>query len=122
MGFNVGSGKGFGAKPGKFGKSGGFGKQSDVDDPLDGVEYSDDLNADASAEFEALQQGFADRAQAERKRFQDATDSEFWFAVCFKTREDKEVFLKALKIHKNMMGDKYLDGHKLAKMLGVKLE
>ena len=122
MGFNVGSGKGFGAKPGTFGKSGGFGKQSDADNPLESVEYSDDLNADASAEFEAVQQGFADRAKAERKRFQDATDSEFWFAVCFKTRDDKEDFLKALKVHKSTMGDKYLDGHKLAKMLGVKLE
>lgn len=119
-------------QPAKGGFS--FGSNSSAfggdNDPLKDVEYTDDLNSDAASEFEALQSAFkdktedngaADRAKAEAKRFRNATDSEFWFAVCFKTREEKEAFLKALKISKRLMGDKYIDGHKLAKMLDIEL-
>lgn len=99
------------------------------DDPLKDVEYTDDLNHDASSEFAALQEAFksekvegmAKRADAERKRFKQATDSEFWFAVCFKSREEKESFLKAMNLAKNIMGDKYIDGHKWAQILGIDL-
>ena len=42
-------------------------------------------------------------------------DSEFWFAVAFKDRETKEAFLKEFGIDK--LGDKYIDGGKLAKLL-----
>lgn len=111
---------GFG-KPGQgFAKDGqGFAKAGAVDDPLAEVEYTDDLGEDCAREFTALEKGFAERAGKEKARFQNVTDSEYWFATCFRTREDKEKFLKALRVHKNVMGDKYLDGYQLAKILGV---
>lgn len=111
-----------------FGQGGGFSMQPQADDPLENVEYTGDLPADCGAEFEALQESFeerknregmAARAKAERERFQKATDSEFWFAVCFEDRDEKERALKALKVNKRMMGDKYLDGRKLMQVLGL---
>lgn len=42
-----------------------------------------------------------------------------WFVVCFKTGEEKEAFLKAAKVHKSLMGDKRIDGVKMAKILGI---
>jgi len=84
-------------------------------DPLAKVEYSGDLARDAAAELTALEQGYRDRAKAEAKRFRDATDSEFWFAVCFKTREAKEAFLEAWGLEE--LGDKYLDGRKVDRAL-----
>ena len=119
MAFNFTGSGGAGPK-----KSGGFnfGAQSNVEDPLEGVEYSDELGPDAAKEMSALQAGFKSRAQKEKKRFEQATDSEFWFAVCFKSREEKEAFLKAMKISKRLMGDKYIDGHMWAKMLDVDLD
>ena len=42
------------------------------------------------------------------KRFTAATDSEYWFAVCFESRAQKETFLDALGWLD--LGDKYLDG------------
>lgn len=89
--------------------------------PLDAVEYQDppNLEADTKAEFDVMLSAFKDRKSAEAKRFKDATDSEFWFAVCFDSRADKERFLRALKLA--ALGDKYLDGRKVARVLGVDL-
>ncbi len=63
---------------------------------------------------------FRQCAEHEDQRFWDAVDSEYWFAICFQTREQKEEFLKKLGLFE--IGDKYLDGMKVAKKLGVTLE
>lgn len=113
-----------------FGGSGGtqqkqgfsFGGGSGVDDPLADVAYEDDLAKDAAKEMSALHKGFKERASAEKDRFRKATDSEFWFAVCFESREEKEAFLKSAGVKAKLMGDKYLDGRQLAKILGVEME
>ena len=91
-----------------------------VDDPLGGVEYTGSVEVDSAAELDALAQGFRQRRDDEQKRFQQATDSEYWFAVCFKDRDSKEAFLRAIKAGR--LGDKYIDGHALAKLLGVDLD
>lgn len=74
---------------------------------------------DSSADLDAVQQGFRNRAKQESDRFVLATDSEYWAAICFQTREQKEAFLSALKLLE--FGDKYLDGRLVAERLGVKL-
>lgn len=63
---------------------------------------------------------FKERAQNENARLLDATDSEFWFSVCFQTREQKEEFLKKAGLFD--IGDKYIDGLKVAAKMGINLE
>ncbi|WGH92105.1 hypothetical protein QDX21_07115 [Auritidibacter ignavus] len=106
-------------QPGDFQQK-GFKKRNPVENPLDSVEYTGDLEKDSASELTAIQKGFRERKEREKDRFVEATDSEFWFAVCFKNRGHKEKFLKA--IDALPIGDKYLDGYKLAKLLGVDLE
>lgn len=110
-------------RPGSGRSSGGLSgrrpKYSPEPDPLASVEYSDNLAEDAAAEFTALEQSYRDRATAERARFKRATDSEFWFAVCFTTREEKDAFLVAANLDR--IGDKYLDGRAVAHELGIDL-
>lgn len=101
----VGAGIGFGGGP----------KVKPAADPLAGVEYSGDLAADSAAELSAMEQAYRDRAKAEADRFRGATDSEFWFAVCFTSREEKEAFLAGFGLAR--LGDKYIDGRALAKAL-----
>lgn len=86
-------------------------------DPLADVEYTGDLAEDTSREFTALEQGIRDRAKTERDRFKRATDSEYWFAVCFTSREEKDAFLRAAGL--TSLGDKYLDGGQLAAALDI---
>lgn len=88
-------------------------------DPLKDVEYTGDLGADAATEFTALEQGYRDRAKNEADRFKRATDSEYWFAVCFTTREEKEAFLRAAGL--SHLGDKYLEGPAVAATLDIDL-
>jgi hypothetical protein len=71
-------------------------------------------------EMNAILQGFKSRSEREDQRVLDATDSEYWVALCFQTREQKEEFLNKLRLID--LGDKYIDGMKAAKVLGVKLE
>ncbi|WP_026424680.1 hypothetical protein [Actinokineospora inagensis] len=86
-------------------------------DPLENVAYTGDLEGDAAAELDALAQGFRERTAREDERFRLATDSEYWVALCFKTRADKETFLRAARLL--TLGDKYLDGHAAAHILGI---
>lgn len=89
-------------------------------DPLADVTYTDNLAQDAAAEFTALEDGYRDRAKAEANRFKRATDSEYWFAVCFTTREEKEAFLRAAGLEH--LGDKYLNGREVAQHLDIDLD
>ena len=84
-------------------------------DPLADVEYSGDLEQDCERELSAMEQAYRDRARAEDKRFTNATDSEFWFAVCFRDRAEKDAFLAEFGVGR--LGDKYVDGALLAKAL-----
>lgn len=88
-------------------------------DPLADVDYTGDLATDAAAELDALAIGFRERTKREDERFRLATDSEFWFALCFKSREEKDAFLRAARLWH--VGDKYLDGRAAAAVLGVDL-
>lgn len=71
-------------------------------------------------ELSELEAAFKRRAEAEQERFMLATDSEYWVAICFQSRDQKEQFLRALDLIRH--GDKYLDGWTVAKKLGVQLD
>lgn len=88
-------------------------------DPLADIQYTGDLAEDTATEFTALEQGYRNRAKAEADRFKRATDSEYWIAVCFTTRAEKETFLRAANL--TDLGDKYLDGHEVARRLDINL-
>lgn len=75
--------------------------------------------ADCAADLDAVKAGFRARAKTESSRFKNVTDSEYWFAVCFKTREQKERFLQAMNWIQH--GDKYLPGDEIAKLQGIGL-
>lgn len=107
-------------KPARTKKPEGFlAAASSAVDPLADVEYTDNVEVDSAAELDALAKSFRGRRDAEAKRFEQATDSEYWFAVCFRTRADKDAFLAAIKATR--LGDKYIDGHALARLLDVPL-
>lgn len=71
------------------------------------------------AKLEAIQ-ALREKRKAERDRFREATDTEYWVALCFETRAQKEEFLEKLGIAE--LGDKYLNGYKVAEKLGVSID
>lgn len=97
----------FGKAPGLSSRTTGF--------ATDEADY--DYEVDAGEELDDSRRAFRERAAKEQERFAAVTDSEFWVAVCFATREHKEAFLAALYLH----DDKYVNGHELARQLGIDL-
>lgn len=87
--------------------------------PMAGIEYGDDLETDTAKEISAVAKGFRDRAARDQERYLLAVDTEFWFAVCFHTRAEKDLFLARAGL--DGLGDKYLDGPALARRLGIDL-
>lgn len=83
-------------------------------------EQPKNAEADSLAELSEVLDGFKQRAEREQERFVDATDSEYWIAVCFQTRAQKEEFLEKLGLLAD--GDKYLDGLLVARKLGITIE
>lgn len=78
------------------------------------------VETDADDEQSEVLTGFRQRAKRDDNRYWDAVDSEFWVAVCFQSREQKEEFLTKVGLIAD--GDKYLDGMLVAEKLGVILE
>jgi len=91
------------------------GRREKTPDPLAEVEYTGDLQQDTAAELTAMQKAYRGRARAEVDRFREATDPEFWVALVFESREQKEDFLREFGLSR--LGDKYLDGRKVARVL-----
>ena len=76
-----------------------------------------DLEKDSENELNEVLAGFKARARAEDDRFKLATDSEYWVCICLQSRSQVEAFIQALGIGKG--DEKYLDGLKVAKKLGL---
>ena len=103
-----------------------FGDLANIDLSMDNIDdkFEEETQKPKKEEAEKIisetLQSFQDRAKVEAKRFEKATDTEYWFCCYFQTREEKEAFLKAAKLFEH--GDKYLDGHFVAKKLGIQFE
>lgn len=77
--------------------------------------------AEEESQLGEVERRFRARHREEAGRFEQTTDSEHWFAVCFDSREQKEAFLRALKWAQAVEADKYLNGVALAAKIGVTL-
>ena len=79
---------------------------------MDSVTLTGDLEKDASQQLTAIQKAYREKAKLIGDQKTLALDSEYWVCLCFKSREQKEAYLKA----KDWIcdGDKYLDGTKIA--------
>ncbi|WP_130865837.1 hypothetical protein [Acidipropionibacterium timonense] len=89
-------------------------------DPFAEVEYTGSVQEDAKRELSAMEQAYRSRATQEERRRRYATDSEHWVAICFCTREDKEAWIEQV-VGDLSLGDKYINGYKLCKVMGVDL-
>lgn len=78
------------------------------------------LEEDSMEKFEAecleemgeAEKGFRARMKAENERFRDMCDTEYWCCLCFKSRAQKEEFLRSVGIDTDL---KYIDGREMAR-------
>lgn len=76
------------------------------------------LEKSCAEEVGEAEAAFRGRLEREDKRRKQATDSEFWFAVHFNSREEKERFLRKYGLDK--VGDKYLPGATVDRILDLR--
>lgn len=72
------------------------------------------------AALAALPSAVAERASREQDRRTIATDSRYWVAICFQTREQKDEFLSKTGLDAVSDGT-YVDGQGAAAMLDIEL-
>lgn len=98
-----------------------------IPSPLADVDYGEgeikdrDLTRVAKNEEGAVLTALKASEKADKRRFEVAVDSEFWFAVYFQSRAQKEAFLTAMSwlIYDKEFGGKYLNGLQLADHQGI---
>lgn len=98
-----------------------------VPNPLADVDYGEgdikdrDLAQVAKNEEGAVLKALKASEKVDKRRFEVAVDSEFWFAVYFQSRAQKEAFLTAMGwlIYDQEFGGKYLNGLQLADHHGI---
>lgn len=93
--------------------------QDTVNTGEEGALRPDQAEQMAAEEVSELLQGFRNRERNEQQRFEDATDTEYWVALCFQTREQKEQFLHAIGWYE--LGDKFIDGMAAAEKANITL-
>jgi len=95
-----------------------------LSNPLDNLDIPEGASNEEAAQamtnavneqFKAIHDGRRQQQEA----VQLANEPEYWFAVYFQTREQKETFLRLAKWIAH--GDKYLDGQWVAKKMGFEL-
>lgn len=99
-------------------------RSESLPDPLAGVDYTDNLEADSKAELTELAKAahFRGVTAEEQKRYLGATDSEHWFCVVCRSRDEKAAALKALHVKTGMVGDKYIPVDALLAAVGVSIK
>ena len=90
-----------------------------VDDPLKDLPDTGSVQENAKQELKAIKSAFKRQVDHEKRNISHRFDTEYWFAVCFQDRDQKNAFLAALDLLKS--GDKYIDGRVLAHRLGIAL-
>lgn len=70
-----------------------------------------ELEAACIEELTATEKSFRDRMKNESSRFRDMCDTEYWFCVCFTSREQKNEFLEKVGLDTET---KYFDGKEVA--------
>ena len=94
----------------------------DGGNPFDKIEYIDDVETDSLAETSTALAAIVANKQRQRAFAKIESDTEFWFAVCFQSRAQKEEFLEKAGWTGLVQGDKYLDGLEVSRAMEVDIE
>jgi hypothetical protein len=95
--------------------------EPDNADPLADVDYeNDDFEQVAQQEVDITLAALLAQRRHQKEMYRVTNGDEFWFAVCFQSQKQKDDFLQ--QAGWQSLGDKYLDGLKLATHLGLAIE
>lgn len=99
-------------------------RNNSLPDPLAGVDYTGSLEQDSKSELTELAKvaHFRGVTAEEQRRYLGATDSEHWFCVVCRSRDEKAAALKALRVKTGIVGDKYIPVDALLAAIGASIK
>ena len=94
--------------------------EPDDESPTDSLQDSGDIEQNVNDELAVTLDALLSNKKGKNDAYRVANDDEFWFAVCFQSREQKDDFLRLAGWAE--LGDKYIDGLEVARKLNVAVE
>lgn len=91
-----------------------FSFEEKSNDPIDQINFEAETKAEISEVLKAFKQRAKDEAAAKEQN----VSTEYWFAVYFANQDQRDAFLKAVKLL-GLLEDQYIDGLTFAKALNV---
>lgn len=88
-----------------------------MDDPLDGLTPSDDLEGNANDIMNAVAEVFIEDEHKKLDDYRTMLDPAFYTVVCFQSQEQRDDFLA--KAGWDDLGSTYIDGLQVARRLGL---
>lgn len=93
----------------------------DEGDPMEAVEYRDnDLEHNADAEMSEVVRQIRDEKRIKFDRFRVSRDPDYWLALCFQSREQRDEFLRLAKW--DAIGGRFVNGLDVARRLGIDIQ
>lgn len=93
-----------------------FSFEEKADEAVDQINFEAATKAEISDVLKAFKQRAKDEALAKEQN----TSTEYWFAVYFANQEQRDFFLKAIKVL-DLLEDQYIDGMTFAEALKVEV-
>lgn len=94
--------------------------EPDDENPLDDLGDSGDIEENVDAELAVTLDTLMTNKKGKNEAYRIANDDEFWLAICFQSEEQKFQFLELSGWI--ALGDKYIDGLKVAHRLNLAVE
>lgn len=94
--------------------------EPDDENPLDDLPDSGDIEENVDAELAVTLDTLLTNKKGKNEAYRIANDDEFWLAICFQSEEQKFQFLELSGWI--ALGDKYIDGLKVAQRLTLAVE
>lgn len=90
-------------------------------DPLESVEYREnDLEHNSDVEMSEVVKQIKEAKRAQFDRFRVSRDPDYWLALCFQSREQRDEFLR--RVGWTTIGGRYVNGLDVARRLGADIE
>lgn len=112
-------------EPGSFGESMARPKEmydNPSENPLEGLEPSGNLEDDSAAEMKAIHDAMIETRRKVDRKVKHAIDGAYYMTIVWLSVDDRDAFLKEVRMDRSVYRGSFLDGYQLTRQLGLDIE
>lgn len=92
------------------------------ENPLDGLESTGNLEDDSAAEMKAIHDAMIETRRKVDRKVKHAIDGAYYMTIVWLSRDDRDAFLKAVRMDRSVYRGSFLDGYQLTRQLELDIE